>query len=101
MKLLSPHAILPFLPGVASFNYGRTVGFSSLHDLIGYDAEYEALVRKGLSEPTASRSVKIKPFHGDWASLRQNSVLRDSEWTWRKEAPPPCIQTPTRNLSMC
>ncbi|KAK8101856.1 hypothetical protein PG999_012230 [Apiospora kogelbergensis] len=83
MKLLSHTEILPFLPGVAAFSPGRLLGLASLHDVVGNNTEYEALIRKGLSEPTASRSVKFSPFKGDWESLRKDSVLRNSEWTWR------------------
>ncbi|KAK8855062.1 hypothetical protein PGQ11_010974 [Apiospora arundinis] len=83
MKLLSPQSVIPFLPGVASINYAGVEGWGNLTDIVGQNAEYEALLQKGLSDPTASRSVKIYPFVNSWPALAGDSTLRDSEWTWR------------------
>ncbi|KAI1362601.1 hypothetical protein F5Y08DRAFT_311795 [Xylaria arbuscula] len=36
--------------------------------------------------PNATRSATFKPFQAAWAELGPDSVLRDSEWTWRVNA---------------
>ncbi|KAI0468427.1 hypothetical protein F4859DRAFT_516978 [Xylaria cf. heliscus] len=52
-------------------------------DSVLKDKDARDAVVNASRDPTLSRSVTFKPFQQYWDSLSDDSVLRDSEWTWR------------------
>lgn len=81
MRLLSEIGLLAL--ATVAVGLSATGGFVSVDELFDRQPADAKLVHDIL-QSGAERTVAFKPFERYWQSLPQDSVLRDSEWKWRK-----------------
>lgn len=86
MRLFLELGLLSLATGAVGLS--ATSGFVSVDTLSDREPEDAKLVHNALEAGSTERTVTFKPFERYWESLAEDSVLRDSEWKWRKHGSP-------------